>query len=72
MSVDNLKSHVEDILNVLSENSEKNASKDELEKELKKFMEYGVPIEQAKQTLIKKYGGNVKLTHQRRRLLSGR
>lgn len=60
MSVDNLKSHVEDILNVLSENSEKNASKDELEKELKKFMEYGVPIEQAKQTLIKKYGGNIK------------
>ena len=53
---ENLKSHVEDIINALSEKSEK-ISREEVEKELSKFMEYGVPIDQAKQTLINKYGG---------------
>ena len=61
MSVDDLKTHIDDVLNILSENSEKgNVSKEEVEKELKRFIEYGVPIEQAKQTLIQKYGGSVK------------
>jgi replication factor A1 len=59
MTVDDLQSHIEDILDVLNEDSEKDVSKEELEKELKKFIEYGVPIEQAKQTLIKKFGGSV-------------
>ena len=59
MAVDDLQSHVEDILDVLSENSEKEVSREELEKELKKFLEYGVPVDQAKQTLIKKFGGSV-------------
>lgn len=57
MAVDNLQSHIEDILDVLSEDSEKEVSRKELEKELRKFLEYGVPVEQAKQTLIKKFGG---------------
>ncbi len=56
MPVDDLSAHIEDILDVLSEESEKRASKEELEKELKKFLEYGVPLIQAKQTLIKKFG----------------
>lgn len=56
MSVDDLSAHIEDILDVLSEESEKGVSKEELEKELKKFLEYGVPLTQAKQTLIKKFG----------------
>jgi len=59
MTDDDLKSHVEDIINALKE-LEKDVNKEELEKELKKFMEYGVPIHQAKQTIIKKYGGSVK------------
>jgi len=52
-----LGSHVEDILNALKNDSNKEVTREELEKELTKFMEYGVPIEQAKQTLIKKFGG---------------
>jgi len=51
---EDIESHVDDILNALSE---KNISREELERELSKFMEYGVPIDQAKQTLIKKFGG---------------
>ncbi len=60
MSDEDLKSHVEDILNALSDEKSSDVTKDELEEELKKFMEYGVPIDQAKQTLIKKFGGSVK------------
>lgn len=57
MTEDDLGSHVEDILNALKNDSSKEVTREELEKELTKFMEYGVPIEQAKQTLIKKFGG---------------
>ena len=57
MTDENLKSHVEDIINTLKEESKDDVSSKELEQELEKFMEYGVPIEQAKRTLIKKYGG---------------
>ena len=57
VSEEDLESHIDDILNALSEKSEKDVSREELEKELSKFMEYGVPIDQAKQTLIKKFGG---------------
>jgi len=59
MTEENLESHVEDILNALKDLKE-DVNKEELEKELEKFMEYGVPIDQAKQTLIKKFGGSVK------------
>jgi len=62
MPVDDLSSHIEDILDVLSEGSEKSVNREELEKELKKFIEYGVPIDQAKQTLIKKFGGGATFT----------
>jgi replication factor A1 len=54
---ENFGSHIDDILNALGENSTKEVNRDNLEKELNKFMEYGVPIDQAKQILIKKYGG---------------
>lgn len=57
MTENDLRSHVEDILNALKNDSSKEVTREELEKELAKFMEYGVPIEQAKQTLIKKFGG---------------
>jgi len=61
MTEDNLESHLEDILNALKD-SEEDVKREEVEKELKKFMEYGVPIEQAKQTIIKKYGGGMKFS----------
>jgi replication factor A1 len=57
MAVNEIKPHVEDILELLGDESK--VSEEEIEQELKKFLEYGVPIEQAKQTLIKKYGGSI-------------
>jgi replication factor A1 len=55
--VDNeLSPHVDDVLNALSA-VDKEISREEIEKELIRFIEYGVPIDQAKQTLIKKFGG---------------
>ncbi|UCB58536.1 MAG: hypothetical protein JSV67_08015 [Thermoplasmatales archaeon] len=62
MSEMNLKTHVDDIINALKDDSKGEVSREELEKELEKFIEYGVPIEQAKQTLIKKFGGLAVLT----------
>ena len=53
---DDLGPHIEDVLNALK-NIDKEVSREEIEKELTRFMEYGVPIDQAKQTLIKKFGG---------------
>ena len=69
MPTDNLSSDVEDILNALDEDS-KDISRDKLEEELKKFLEYGVPIEQAKQTLIIKFGGNQPINSSERTLIS--
>ena len=57
MAKDEHGSHVEDIINILSEKSDKKVSREEIEQEFERFMEYGVPIDQAKQTLIKKFGG---------------
>jgi replication factor A1 len=53
---DDLGLHIDDVLNALS-GTDKEISREEIEKELCRFMEYGVPIDQAKQTLIKKFGG---------------
>jgi replication factor A1 len=62
MVKDDLDSHVDDILNALKDDSEVEVSREKIVKELGKFMEYGVPINQAKQTLIKKYGGQAVFT----------
>ncbi len=62
MSEENLKAHVDDIINALKGETKEEISPEELEQELIKFMEYGVPIEQAKQSLIKKFGGTAVLT----------
>jgi replication factor A1 len=59
---DDFDSHIEDILNALKDDSETEVTREDIEKELNKFMEYGVPIDQAKQTLIKKYGGQTVIT----------
>jgi replication factor A1 len=59
---DNLNSHIDDIINALGDDLEKEVSRENIKEELNKFMEYGVPIEQAKQTLIKKYGGQTVFT----------
>ena len=69
------KSNVDEIINSLDEEAKKNVSREELEKEFEKFMDYGVPIEQAKQTLVKKHGGGAVFTgssssHEERTLIS--
>ena len=63
MTDEDLSSHVEDILNAIKD-SEAEVSKKEIEEELNKFIEYGVPIDQAKQTIIKKFGGAIKFSSQ--------
>lgn len=44
-------------MSLLGEDAGKKVSEDTIEDELEKFLEYGVPIDQAKQTLLKKFGG---------------
>ena len=58
MTNDDIQLYIDDILDALSDSSEKEVTREELEKELKKFLEYGVPPDHAKQTLIKKFGGS--------------
>lgn len=57
MSDEDITPYVDDILDVLSDSEGEKVTREELEKELKKFLEYGVPLDHAKQTLIKKFGG---------------
>jgi len=63
MTLKDLTSHIEDIKKSLNTELEQVDQK-ELEKELKKFLEYGVPIEQAKKTIIKKFGGGIIFNNQ--------
>jgi len=67
---DDLSSYIDDIINSLDDSSEKEVSREELEKELKKFVEYGVPLEHAKHTLIKKYGGQYVASSSERMMIS--
>ncbi len=62
MTKEDLKSQVDDIINALDQDKKEEVSRKELEAELERFMEYGVPIEQAKQTLVKKFGGAIVFT----------
>ena len=57
MSDEDIQPYIDDILEALSDSSEEKVTREELEKELKKFLEYGVPLDHAKLTLIKKFGG---------------
>jgi len=52
MATEDLKTHIEELLNILGDK----VTAEELEKEFRRFLEYGVPIEQAKKTLLKKHG----------------
>lgn len=63
MTIEDLTSHIEDIKKSLNTELEQ-VNQKELEKELKKFLEYGVPIEQAKKTIIKKFGGEIIFNNQ--------
>jgi len=70
MDEDIIEQQIDEILKALQETSGKDVGRDVLDKELRKFLEYGVPFEHAKQTLIKKFGGGaVKLTAPSERML---
>ncbi len=58
MDEDVVASQIDEILKALRETPGKDVGRDVLEKELRKFLEYGVPFEHAKQTLVKKFGGS--------------
>ena len=49
--------YIDDIIEALSDSTDKAVNRDEIEKEFKKFIEYGVPPEHTKQTLMKKHSG---------------
>lgn len=49
---------IDEIIDEILENVE--ASREDLKRDLRKFIEYGVPIEYAKEALINKYGGGLK------------
>ncbi|MFH1101537.1 MAG: hypothetical protein V1726_05845 [Methanobacteriota archaeon] len=55
-----IESFIDEMLDTLSSDAEKKVNREELEKELRKFLEYGVPLEHARQTLLKKFGGDTK------------
>ncbi len=55
---ENLNQHAQDILSRLDDQKKKATSAQEVAEELEKFLEYGVPVKQAKQTLLKKFGVN--------------
>jgi replication factor A1 len=69
MAEDTIAQQIDDILEALRETSGKDVSREELEKELKKFLEYGVPPDHAKQTLVKKFGGGFKQSSSSERTL---
>ena len=68
MADEDIQTYIDDIFETLADSSEKKVTRDELEKEFKKFLEYGVPLDHAKQTLIKKFGGNFIQTSSERTL----
>ena len=53
-----IQTFIDEILDALSDQSDSKVSREELETEFRRFLEYGVPVEHAKQTLLKKYGSS--------------
>ena len=53
---EDIDSHVEELLNIIKEKTDQKVTKKEVKEEFERFMDYGVPIAQAKQTILKKYG----------------
>jgi hypothetical protein len=58
LTAENLNQHAKDIISKLDTQKKQAVSTQEVAEELEKFLEYGVPVNQAKQTLLKKFGVN--------------
>jgi replication factor A1 len=54
---EDLKIHAKEVMSLLGDHAD-SVTADDVEAELYRFLEYGVPLAQAKQTVIKKYGGS--------------
>ena len=55
---EDLKKHAEDVLSLLGSDTKTPVNADDIKGQLERFLEYGVPLNQAKQTLLKKYGAS--------------
>jgi replication factor A1 len=63
-------SYIDDILTALQDNTDMQVTREDIENELKRFIEYGVPLEHAKQTLLKKYSRSYSPQSSERTLLT--
>jgi len=54
-SQEDIQSYIDDVFELISEQPDNTVTRKDLEQEFQKFMEYGVPLAHAKQTLLKKY-----------------
>jgi len=52
-----IQTYISDVYELVSETTESTVTREEIEQEFQKFVEYGVPLPQAKQTLLQKYKG---------------
>lgn len=56
MPSEELRKHAEDVISLLGDDTKTPVNADDIQGQLERFLEYGVPLAQAKQTLLKKYG----------------
>lgn len=55
---EDLKKHAEDVISILGKDTKTPVNVDDIQGQLERFLEYGVPLDQAKQTLLKKYSSS--------------
>ncbi|HEC94399.1 MAG TPA: DNA-binding protein [Thermoplasmatales archaeon] len=61
---DDISSYIDDIVAIIGEDTE--VEREDLEKEFRRFLEYGVPPDQAKKTLVKKFTNGRKVAERKR------
>ena len=61
---EDLRKHAEDVLSLLGNDLKTPVNADDIKGQLERFLEYGVPLNQAKQTLLKKYGASANVSTQ--------
>ncbi len=61
---EDLRKHAEDVLSLLGNDLKTPVNADDIKGQLERFLEYGVPLNQAKQTLLKKYGASASVSTQ--------
>jgi replication factor A1 len=64
MPTEDLRKHAEDVLTLLGNDTKTPVNADDIQGQLERFLEYGVPLNQAKQSLLKKYGASPSIATQ--------